>query len=64
MGHGHGHGHTAGNTGSSGLKHRTPLLIAFGLTAAFMLVELVAGIALGSLALMSDAAHMARTSWG
>lgn len=51
MGHGHGHG-------SAGARHRTPLAIAFGLTAAFMVVELTAGILTSSLALLSDAAHM------
>ncbi|HSV39108.1 MAG TPA: cation diffusion facilitator family transporter [Nocardioidaceae bacterium] len=53
MGHGHGHGQ-----GSAGARHRTPLTIAFGLTAAFMVVELTAGILTSSLALLSDAAHM------
>lgn len=57
MGHGHGHGHTAA-IGSAAGKHRRALLIAFGLTAVFMVVELAAGIWTGSLALISDAAHM------
>ena len=51
MGHGHGHG-------SAGARHRRPLAVAFGLTAAFMLVELTAGLLTSSLALLSDAAHM------
>ena len=46
-----GHDHTAGATERS-------LRIAFGLTAAFLVVELVAGILTKSLALISDAAHM------
>ncbi len=56
MGHGHSHGH--GGAATAGARHRTPLLIAFALTAAYMLVELVVGLATGSLALLSDAAHM------
>lgn len=43
---------------SAGARHQRPLLIALGLTATFMLVELVAGIAARSVALMSDALHM------
>lgn len=35
-----------------------PLLVAFGLTAAFFAVEAVAGIVTNSLALLSDAGHM------
>jgi cobalt-zinc-cadmium efflux system protein len=51
--HGHAHAH-----GSAGGRHRRPLALAFGLTLAYMIVELVAGLATGSLALLSDAAHM------
>mgnify|MGYP003376225555 FL=1 len=54
MGHDHGHASAA----TAGAKHRKPLIIAFGLTAAYMLVELVTGLVTGSLALLSDAAHM------
>lgn len=53
---GHDHSHASATT--AGARHRKPLLIAFGLTAAYMLVELVTGIATQSLALLSDAAHM------
>ncbi|WP_137121285.1 cation diffusion facilitator family transporter [Segeticoccus rhizosphaerae] len=56
MGHDHVHSHASAAT--AGGRHRTPLLIAFGLTASYMLVELGAGIWTGSLALLSDAAHM------
>jgi cobalt-zinc-cadmium efflux system protein len=51
--HGHGHSH-----GVAPDADRGPLLIALGLILSFMLVEVVAGIAAGSLALLSDAAHM------
>ncbi len=52
MGHDHAH------AGSAGSRHRTALLIAFAITAAYMVVEIVVGVAVGSLALVSDAAHM------
>ena len=57
MGVGHGHGHQA--SGHAGGRHRWRLAISFCLIAAFFVVELVAGIASGSLALISDAGHMA-----
>lgn len=44
---------------SAGGRHRRALLLAFALTAGFMVVEFAAGLITGSLALMSDAAHMA-----
>ena len=54
--HGHGHGPVAEHAGA---RYRTRLAIAFALTAAFFVVELVAGLVSGSLALISDAGHMA-----
>ncbi|MER7368698.1 cation diffusion facilitator family transporter [Nonomuraea wenchangensis] len=51
-GHGHGHGHAAG-------RHRWRLALAFVLIGCFFVVELVYGLLSGSLALMSDAGHMA-----
>jgi cobalt-zinc-cadmium efflux system protein len=54
MGQGHGHASAA----TAGGRHRTPLLIAFALTAGYMIVELVTGVVFNSLALLSDAAHM------
>lgn len=59
MGVGHGHGHTPAATGHAGARHRWRLALSFGLIAAFFVVELVVGIATGSLALISDAGHMA-----
>ena len=64
MGVGHGHGHAsagAGGTtsGHAGGRHRWRLAISFAMIAAFFLVELVVGIVSGSLALISDAGHMA-----
>lgn len=43
---------------SAAAKHRLPLMIAFCLTAAYMVAEIVGGLLTGSLALLSDAAHM------
>jgi len=54
--HGHDHGgHTHGVSADADARYLT---IAFGLIAAFMAVEVVAGILAHSLALLSDAAHM------
>ena len=52
MGAGHGYGH-------AGARHRWRLAVAFGLVAGFFGVELAVGLATGSLALISDAGHMA-----
>lgn len=57
-GHDHGHGHGHGRTSGSG-THRWRLQVAFVLVAGFFVVELLAGLASGSLALVSDAGHMA-----
>lgn len=53
-----GSGHAHSNAATAGGKHIRPLIIAFSLTASFMVVEFVAGFAVNSLALISDAAHM------
>jgi cobalt-zinc-cadmium efflux system protein len=53
MGHDHGHSH-----GVSADADSRKLAIALALIAGFMCVEVVAGIAGRSLALLSDAAHM------
>ena len=55
MGAGHDHGPQALRAGA---KHRGRLWWAIGLLAAFMLVEAVAALATGSLALLSDDGHM------
>ncbi len=54
MGAGHGHG-----TGHAGGRHRWRLVVAFALVAVFFVVELTFGLISGSLALLSDAGHMA-----
>jgi cobalt-zinc-cadmium efflux system protein len=51
-GHDHGHGHIAADA------DRRWLWTALAVIAGFMVVEVVAGVIAGSLALLSDAAHM------
>ena len=51
-GHSHAHGH-------AGTAHRWRLQVAFVLVAAYFVVELVTALTSGSLALLSDAGHMA-----
>lgn len=53
MGHDHDHASAAS------IRHEKPLWWALGLIAGFMLVELAAAFVTNSLALLSDAAHMA-----
>lgn len=57
MGHGHGHGQAAA-VGTAGAAYKRRLAIALGLTASYAIVQVVAGLLTGSLALLSDAAHM------
>ena len=52
---GHSHGPSLARAGE---RHRTPLLISFVLIGGFFIVEAVAGVLTGSLALLSDAGHM------
>ncbi|GAA2737271.1 cation diffusion facilitator family transporter [Pedococcus aerophilus] len=53
-----GHSHT-GPAGHAGGAHRWRLQLAFVLVAGFFLVELLTALTSGSLALLSDAGHMA-----
>lgn len=48
-----GHDH-----GTAGISHEKPLWWAFGLTATFLIAEVIGGLVTNSLALLSDAAHM------
>ncbi|WTW98505.1 cation diffusion facilitator family transporter [Streptomycetaceae bacterium NBC_01309] len=67
MGHGHSHGHGGPSKGranapgsvSGAGKHLWRLAVSFGLIASFFGVELAYGLISGSLALLSDAGHMA-----
>ena len=58
-GHGpHGHSHAAHSHAPSANADRRWLTVALALIAAFMAAEVIAGLIAGSLALLSDAAHM------
>lgn len=56
---GAGHSHPPAPSGHAGARYRRRLAIAFGLIATFFVVELVWGLLANSLALISDAGHMA-----
>ena len=57
--HGDGHGHDhATPTGRAGARYSGRLRVAFVLAAAFLVVEAVTAFLAGSLALLSDAAHL------
>ena len=59
--HGHDHGAAAMRAGA---RHIRPLVISFGLIVAFLGVQVATGIITGSLALLSDAGHMATDALG
>lgn len=61
-GHRHGHSHTP--SVRAGARHRRRLRAALVLILVFLLVQLVAGIVVRSLALLSDAGHMATDALG
>jgi cobalt-zinc-cadmium efflux system protein len=64
-GHAHGHGHSHGHASArAGEQHKRSLVIAFGLTAGFFVVQIVTGFVTDSLALISDAGHMATDALG
>jgi cobalt-zinc-cadmium efflux system protein len=60
MGHGHDHGEGGHSHGPGAYREadRRALLIAAGLTAGFMVAEVVGGLLTDSLALLADAGHM------
>lgn len=53
MSHGHSHDHSGG-----AVAHRPRLAVAFGITAAILIAEVIGAVVTGSLALLVDAAHM------
>jgi cobalt-zinc-cadmium efflux system protein len=55
----HGHSHTHGASVRAGSRFAGRLRITFFLTLAFLVVQAVVGIATSSLAVLSDAGHMA-----
>jgi cobalt-zinc-cadmium efflux system protein len=65
--HGHAHGHTHDHGAaarSAGAEHASRLWIAFALVVAFLFVQVAVGLATSSLALLSDAGHMATDALG
>jgi len=59
--HSHNHGAAAMRAGA---RHVRPLMISLGLIVAFLIVQVVAGLVTGSLALLSDSGHMATDALG
>jgi cobalt-zinc-cadmium efflux system protein len=55
---GAGHGHSPAAAGSAGGRYVRPLWISLGVLLAFLVLEVVVGVATSSLALLSDAGHM------
>ena len=61
-GHSHSHGHAPGagaGAGRAGARHARRLALASAVLAVVLVVEVVVGVSTGSLALLSDAGHMA-----
>ena len=56
---GAGHAHDAASTAHAGGRHRWRLTVSFVLVAVYFAIELTYGLIAGSLALLSDAGHMA-----
>ncbi len=60
-GHSHDHGHVSMR---AGVRHLGRLKLSFALVAAFLVVQVVVGLMTDSLALLSDAGHMATDALG
>ena len=58
------HDHSHGGGARAGARHAGPLKVSFLLIVGFLVVQVVVGIATGSLALLSDAGHMATDALG
>jgi cobalt-zinc-cadmium efflux system protein len=63
MAHDHAQAQSAA-AGRPGARHQRRLAAALGLTVGFLVVQVVTGIVTGSLALLSDAGHMATDALG
>ncbi|ABE39366.1 cation transporter [Rhodopseudomonas sp. AAP120] len=50
--------------GTAASRHKGKLIVAFGLTSSFMILEVIGGLWTGSLALLADAAHMLTDAGG
>ena len=65
MTHDHSHAHDHGGAAvRAGARHVKPLALSFALIVVFLAVQVVVGIVTGSLALLSDAGHMATDALG
>ncbi|HEY5821276.1 MAG TPA: cation diffusion facilitator family transporter [Propionibacteriaceae bacterium] len=64
MGGQHGPGHSHVPSGTAGGQHRKRLLIVVVITASIFVLQVVGGLASGSLALLADAGHMLTDSTG
>ena len=63
--HHHGHGHDYGHVDlRGGARHAGRLWWSFALVVGFLVVQVVVGLAANSLALLSDAGHMATDALG
>jgi cobalt-zinc-cadmium efflux system protein len=58
------HDHDQGAAWRAGARHVRPLVLSLALVVGFLLVQVVTGIVTGSLALLSDAGHMATDALG
>ncbi|GGV54319.1 cation diffusion facilitator family transporter [Streptomyces griseoflavus] len=63
-GHDHGHAHGAHAGGTAGAAYRGRLRAALAITLGVMVVQIVGGVLADSLALVTDAAHMATDALG
>ena len=61
---GHDHRHAGPGGGTAAAAYRGRLLAVLGITLTVLLVEVVAGLLAGSLALLADAGHMATDALG
>lgn len=60
VGHGHAHGHGAVEAGAPGpsADRIRRMVLALGILVGFLVLEVVVGLSIGSLALLADAGHM------
>ncbi|MGC0373393.1 cation diffusion facilitator family transporter [Streptomyces sp. SAI-229] len=63
-GHDHGHAHGAPADGTASAAYRGRLRVALAITLGVMVVQIVGGVLADSLALVTDAAHMATDGLG
>ncbi|MFI2374690.1 cation diffusion facilitator family transporter [Streptomyces sp. NPDC018964] len=63
-GHDHGHAHGAPADGTASAAYRGRLRVALAITLGVMVVQIVGGVLADSLALVTDAAHMATDAVG